>query len=256
MSHALDRWCKAYIGSQRHQINSYRPLDYLDADTIYKMLVQDASGYLYSAMVSIADACNGLRRGYYSWATCKLYYSLFYSLRGLLALRRKGLLYVESKPFLVEAKPSSKIRSLRRSESSGGTHGTIIKLFLVNVPTHILVSQPIDGCDSLIWLKKKREEATYGRAHYLDPSVPRWFSFIPIHGVRKLISTYMSADVPMYAFDPEHAMLALPILAVRCLSKELLLTDNPALDDTDAESLASMFVDEKGKIAFVQNILR
>lgn len=254
MSHAVDSWCKTHVGSTRAKVASHPPLTYLEAEDICIRLIDDASGYFYSAMISIADACNGLRRNYYSWATCKLYYSLFYSVRGLLALRRKGLFYIESKPYLVEAAPSSSIRQLTGSEARGGTHGAILTLFRRCAPSHILASQPIDGCDALTWLKERREEATYGRARYLEPMVPGWFSFVSRRGIRKLINTYTSSDAKLYAFDPDHAVLALPILAANCLSYEFLGVKCPAINDADTQSIMSMFVDEHGIITSAKNI--
>lgn len=254
MSHAVDSWCKTHVGSARAQVNSHPPLTYLEADDIYKNLKVDASGYFYSAMISIADACNGLRCSYYSWATCKLYYSLFYSVRGLLALRRRGLVYIESRPYLVEATPSTNIRQLSGVEARGGTHGAILNLFRRSAPSHILESQPIDGCNALTWLKERREEVTYGHARYLDPSNPCWFSFAYRNGIRKVINAYTSSDAKLYAFDPDHAVLALPILAANCLSCEFLEEKAPALNNTDTQSIMSMFADEYGIISSAKKI--
>lgn len=253
MSHALDRWCKAHIGNEKDTVNSHPPLTYVEAEKIREILLEDASGYLYSAMISIADACNGLERQYFSWATCKLYYSLFYSLRGLLALRRKGLFYLESTPYYVDATPNEKVRKLGGAQARGGTHGSVLRLFCSIVPNHILISQPIKGSVSLQWLKERREDANYGRARYWEPDAPWWFSSMTKNGIRKLINEY-TFQPELYAFDPDHAVLALPILAAKCLRTEFQGMNCSPLERRDIQLLTNLFSDRNGKIASIQRI--
>jgi hypothetical protein len=60
-------------------------LNYADAAYIEQILHEDAKDYLYSGIISFANACASIRVGYYSWSTVKLYYATFYMIRGLLA---------------------------------------------------------------------------------------------------------------------------------------------------------------------------
>ena len=58
--------------------NPNRPLQPADARHLSDFLRDEATEYFYSAYVSICDALTGLDKGYYSWATVKLYYATFY----------------------------------------------------------------------------------------------------------------------------------------------------------------------------------
>ena len=57
-----------------------------DEVQLAKCLDADAADYTFSSLVSLADALSGIRQGFFSWSTVKLYYSVFYALRAFLAV--------------------------------------------------------------------------------------------------------------------------------------------------------------------------
>src|SRR4051812_13923765 len=78
---------------------------------------EDASSLIYSAGVSIADALRGLRAGFFTWPTVKLYYSVFYNARAALIMRDLALVYVGTKPYTLRLTPGESLR-----KESGTTH--------------------------------------------------------------------------------------------------------------------------------------
>jgi len=108
-------------------------INYIDAVNISKALKEDAKSYFYSSAISIADALNGIRASYYTWATVKLYYATFYSLRSLLALDDYAIFYIGSKPRIIRARVGELIRTPRGGRRAATTHGLVIETFNTNL---------------------------------------------------------------------------------------------------------------------------
>lgn len=250
MSHVAGTWCASrYISSQ------LTPLTHLEAQALSAHLQVDAESYCYSALICIADACRAIEDEFYSWATVKLYYSCFYSIRALLALRGHGIFYVNEKPKIIQSLAGQIFRAAIKSESRGGTHGLVINMFGVYVPNHLLLSQPIGGVEALKWMKARREEVNYGTARYLEPSIPRWMERISHTGLRKSLNAYIEDTTFLYAFDEDHAVLAFPILAIRSLIGDMA-GQGKELSDEDIQFLSKKVTDESGQIAQWSRLMR
>lgn len=52
-------------------------ISHVQATTLTSHLFQDAQSYYYSSWVTLVDGLRGLHAGFYTWATVKLYYSVF-----------------------------------------------------------------------------------------------------------------------------------------------------------------------------------
>ena len=250
MPHAAGTWC-----SQRFAQAESTPLTHLDARFLLDLLQTDAEDYCYSAPICIADACRAIQGGFYSWATVKLYYSCFYSLRGLLALRGHGIFYVDEKPKIISAAPGNYFRNPTNSESRGGTHGLTIRMFDDQFNNHVLSSQPIGATTASIWMKLRREEVNYGHAKYYELGLPKWMQRVASAGLRRSLNAYISDTRFLYTFDEEHAIMAFPILAIRSL-----LTDMAAhgrvLGEADLLFLARIVADQAGPIVEWSRLLR
>jgi hypothetical protein len=73
-------------------------LSAIEARKLQSYLKEDAVDYLYSAAVSLGDALCGVTRSLFTWATVKLYYSVFYAMRARLALKGFYLFYIGNRP--------------------------------------------------------------------------------------------------------------------------------------------------------------
>src|SRR5262245_26607721 len=116
-----------------------RNLSYLEAATLQTGLVADAGDFYYSAWVTFLDALQGAHGGFYTWATVKLYYSIFYCLRAGLADRGLCAFHVGRTQYIVRA-----VAGMAPTTSGEpGTHRTVLREFGRQNPGHLLQSQKI-----------------------------------------------------------------------------------------------------------------
>lgn len=190
-----------------------RPLSATEARHVESLLRIDATNYLYSACVSIGDALQGADRALFTWATVKLYYSAFYLLRALLALSGRALLYDEGKPRTLLSRTGEQPAPF--SGKIRGSHQQVIAYFSRSFPGHSLLSQAIVSDAPFDWLLHLRERANYQIGRFPDPVCPAHFLTITRIGMRRALTEYVSDKTYLYAFDPDHAVLALPVEALK-----------------------------------------
>ena len=207
----------------------------------------DALSYLYSGVVSIGDATQAIERQFYSWATVKLYYALFYLSRALLAAHGTAVVYEGTKPFSWDSQAGA-----TPTKRDGPTHKAVLSSYEATFPKSVLLSQPIDTTPALSWLMSRREEANYTRARFSEPEVPAHFAIVARMGIRKVFAAYVRDGNYLYSFDQQHAMLALPVEALKLSLSEFSARASPLqLNTVDRQYLASLFVDKSGPLADV-----
>lgn len=180
----------------------------LDASTVAASLLVDANNYYYSACLSILDGLRAVDSGFYTWSTVKLYYSVFYAIRAILAWRNTAIFWPDQAPFLV----SSTAGSIPRWISGKGTHKPLLDCFRQLHSGDPLLSQPVGGAtDGLEWLLRKREEANYLVPRFCEPDVPGHYESIVNLGVRRAICEYLEGAPNLLTFDEDHAIAAYPL---------------------------------------------
>ena len=95
-----------------------RVLTPLEAARLSAALHADAADLYYSGWVSFLDALNSIRMGFYTWATTKLYYSVFYAFRTSLALEDICFFHVSRAHYIVLARSGQPPASC----TEAGTH--------------------------------------------------------------------------------------------------------------------------------------
>jgi hypothetical protein len=237
------------VGSAANAVGK-RNLTLVEARRLSESLRTDAVHAMYSGAHSIAEAIQGLDKHLYSWATIKLYYSLFYFLRASLGLRGIALVYWNQKPYTWKAAQGNV-----PAKQAGNSHTAVMNAFKQHQSTSILLSQQIGSENSLEWLKSQRESVNYKVLKFCEPNAPFHFKFVSRHGVRKLVGLYFADTDYHYTFDPDHAMLAFPLLAFKLLINEIKTSGIVGLDDEDARHLASLFLDSRGPLSDFRNLL-
>ena len=182
----------------------------VEAGSVRKHLHHDAIEYYYSSVVSVADALNGIVNSFYTWSIVKLYYSVFYSLRAYLAVADHCIFYLNKTPFTIRAVPGATCKKL-----NGPTHKVVLDLFSSEFPSSVLISQDIDNIHPFAWMVDRREEANYKFPKFCEPKLPQCFKFLEANNLYRAIGEYISDVNNLYAFDPDHAVLAYPILVAR-----------------------------------------
>jgi hypothetical protein len=131
-----------------------RALKAREAVKLAESLQDDARDAAYSGALSIAEAIQGLDTCLFTWATVKLYYSVFYLARAALALRRVAIIYSRTTPYAWVAE-AGETPTKRR----GTTHKVVLGAFAQYLKGSVLVSQQIGADEPFEWLVARREAA-------------------------------------------------------------------------------------------------
>lgn len=222
-----------------------------DAAALAQRLQEDAHDYFYSAAVSLASACLALREGSFTWAVVKLYYATYLAARSTLAINDICVVYEgkKRKYFTLRAQAGLAIEPLEQN-----THAAVRGCFVKNLPSHEINTQQIAGQHAISWIKTQRERLNYGASRFGDPAVDRLFSRCVETDYRKMFSIYL-AD-PLYAYDPDHAVVALPLRALQTtrdqFSKRLL---RYTCRSEESRFLKALTKDRRGPIPDLVNLL-
>jgi len=214
-----------------------------EADRIRLLLREDAKDYYFSGLLSFIEALRGPQCGLYSWATVKLYYSVFYTLRAILALRGIAIFYLGSTPWWIRAAQGDTAQHTR-----GNTHSVVLQSFEELFPRHLL-TQNIGADNASAWLIDRREDANYKLGRFLEPAVPPHFESVVNMGIRKAIQMYLHRDNELLAFDPSHAMIAYPLLALNHAKKEFATLGMDCLTKDERTTLSPHCKDDLGPLA-------
>ncbi|GAB2882684.1 hypothetical protein GCM10027046_08690 [Uliginosibacterium flavum] len=218
-------------------------------------LAEDAKSYLYSAVVSVGDAIQGIQREMFSWSTVKLYYAVFYALRAVLAAHKYAIIYhvvgQKGTPYRLLAASGQAPTKL-----SGNTHKVILQQYTVHFPGAPMVTQLIGIQKPFDWMMDRREEINYKNAKFHEPAAPLFFKKIASENIRRLLLAYINDNGTTFAFDPDHAIIALPIAAIQAAKTAFAAMVPPAvLLEDDAKFLAGLFRDRHGEMPGARMLL-
>jgi hypothetical protein len=189
-----------------------------EANSLDLALRQDAVRYFYSSAVTLASGIGLLNRQHGTWATVHFYYSAFYSMRSCLAENATCLFYYSDKPFFLRALSTQCPKSMK-----GTSHDIVLREYCNAFPNDPVVTTNIDFEPALNWLKKRREEANYRIEKFPDPSWASYLKILETYKTRRLIEQYVTDKSYDWRFDPDHALLALPVDLLQRTKDRLLL---------------------------------
>jgi hypothetical protein len=204
------------VGASKTDVRA-KILSPLEAANLSAALRVDASDMYYSGWVSFLDALNGIKSGFCTWATAKLYYTIFYAFRASLALDDVCTFHVSRPHYIVRARQGE----LPISCAESGTHKAVLKAFQRQNPSHSLLSQQIELKDAVDWLMEKRESANYGDPRFSEPDSRNELQFIAGRGIRQTLNAYLADKSSLYVFDPDHAMVAYPLRTLQSIGVQL-----------------------------------
>ena len=220
------------------------PISATKAFSLDVCIKSDGADYIYSAAISVGEAIRGLCNGLTSWATVKLYYATFYSLRAILAFDGTCIFYIGRKPYSLAALAGSVPK-----KNEGTTHKVVIKVFKnLNIEPRLL-SQQIDLQCPLEWLMENRERANYKFSRFIEPMIPNCFEIILSKGIRRSLHEYLIDTSMMHAFDPDHAMVAYPLTTLRIACKRFVESGIGGLQFKEKSLLRSLFQDNSGPLS-------
>jgi hypothetical protein len=223
-------------------------LNPITAGMLERELAEDAKSYLYSSVVSVGDAIQGIQREMFSWATVKLYYAVFYALRAVLAAHKYAILYhvvgQKGTPYRLLAASGQAPAKL-----SGNTHKVILQQYSEHFPSAPMVTQLVGIHKPFDWMMDRREEINYKNAKFHEPVAPLFFKKIASGNIRQLLDAYIKDNGSAFAFDPDHAILALPIAAIQTAKTAFAAMVPPVVfAEDDVKFLAGLFRDRYGEM--------
>jgi hypothetical protein len=212
------------------------------------LLKQDAMSYIYSSLVTFGDALRGVKEGFYSWSTIKLYYSVFYALRAILAFENHCLFYIGTTPCSLIPLPNSYPK-----KEKGTTHKVVFELFKRSHPNSVFYTQDIDLTPAFDWLLNQREHCNYKQPKFIEPATPAIWTKVANGGLRQMIQAYSEDNMYLNTFDPDHAILALPIKVIQEALSKLSNHQDLFFEDEESEYISSILKDNNGNyICFEQ----
>jgi hypothetical protein len=206
------------------------PLSQVNAALLSRLAARDARKLLYSSIVSISDAIAGFEVGRSSWGGVQLYYALLYIVRAMLANDGLVIFYSGRRGSSLEAVPGG-IPARSPNLVSGSTHKFAFWLYERRFARSRLLDQQIESLTPFQWMMDVREFINYRSARFPEPSSHKWFSYVIRGNVRKLVNAYLDDNI--YAFDPEHAILAYPLFALQEALGGLVALDDVGIPGDD-----------------------
>jgi len=199
--------------SYRSALEAYR-IRHQDEDELRLSLLKDGEDLFYKGLLSLSEALVEISQGKHSWATVKLYYSVFYFLRSSLAAEGYAIIKNQSQ-YLLDIKSGSKPEK-RSSKKYRNDHIGVINIYKDVVGDNdILQTNSINGKSVYEWLMEKRHQVHYRQRSFLEPEHAEFFSqakdAIVNNYFSELLDKYYSDSIPIYCFDAEHACIAAPI---------------------------------------------
>jgi hypothetical protein len=194
---------------------SYNPIGSSDANKLKTAQASDALGLAQASIASLFEGVQGAVNNRFTWATVKLYYSCFYAVRARLLLKGASIFYIGRSPHFLKS-----VAGCTVERRSGNSHSVVIEEFARSMAGDVTLSQEISQQSPLEWLEEKRNIASYKIAPFPDPEVSVHFTRFS-GASRKHVAAYLSDETLLYAFDPDHAVIAFPLLMIRKLSEDL-----------------------------------
>jgi len=216
----------------------------VEAASLSNGLRGDAGDLYYSGWISLLDALHGIHKGFYTWATVKLYYSVFYVFRASLAVDDICAFHIDKSSFSVLAQAGQSPVSC----TERGTHKTVMKSFERQNSGHPLVSQQIDLIDAVEWMVERRESANYRDVRFSEPNHQPALKYVIESGLRRTLNAYLAETSTLYVFDPDHALVAYPLRALQLIGNQLASAGVIEVSKDEQEFLKSRTRDQSGNL--------
>ena len=231
-------------------------LNETQSENLNKILIRESNYYFYTSSVTLADALRGIGADYYSWSIVKLYYSVFYSIRGSICIDNMCFFYHNKKPYILEASPGSFASRVPIPKKERTTHGVAIALFKYIYNNTPLIGQQIDNEEVVDWIKKHREEINYKNLKFSEPEIPAPLGIVSNHTCRDLLEAYINDTKYDYEYDRDHAIIAYPVRLWYSLRKKMDYSGGYLLNDDEIKYLQKIFRDKVGPISCISEVIK
>lgn len=197
--------------------------------SIQPQIKNDAVSYWLKAIHSFTQALEGISIGNSAWSIVKLYYSVFYCLRGEL-LSNSHLLIRNQSLFYLNLNAGTQFSEFKLGKLRGDhqlTIGYYLKLVNDGIITDLVSSNQIDGISPYEWMLKQRERVNYQMQRFPDPRIDELIektyeaiSHNNLDAIFKQIDSSFNTD-GIYLFDKDYSIIAIPFYKLQILLKHI-----------------------------------
>ena len=220
------------------------PVDFADLARYRIEKNRDMATFYYKAVMSLAEGIACVARKNYTWATIKLYYSTYFSLRASLLSRYYVLVRANRNLYYFEIKPGAVFLSPQKDNTDHG--GTIEVYENIFGSSDFMCIDEIEGVSLLAWLKNCREIVNYKDEEFHDPEVSELWEYID----RKMESTSVSMLVDEFinkkkecCTSSDTAIVAIPINRILMTSQDIRNNGISAMTDKQKEWIRTILAD-------------
>ena len=213
-----------------------------DSDiSLYRIVKnEDIISFYYKALLSFAEGLDSVSRKNYTWATIKLYYSVYFGLRTSLLCRNIVLVRAAKHLYKFKIALGEQYDKPKEMTDHGGTIHTYVDLFQ---RTDFFCSNPLENQNAYFWLKDCREIVNYKDGVFHDPETTSiWNNIIANinqNGINKVLSLLID-EKERYCFSPEYAILAIPLNRILTVAQEVKNEISEGLNDSQRNWIASI----------------
>lgn len=178
-------------------------------------LEADRDSLYRNALIAYCSIFRMIASRNYSWAFVHSYYSIVYFYQALLAFNDISLCYDQGKPFSIKLTTGAQFK-----REVGNTHESIHTLFKNEFNTDAEICSDINGEKVCDWFEDMRNRVNYRTVPQQDPIVDYGLcEYSNSDDLRKQIAVYLK-DLEVYAYTPEHAYVAYPLLLIRRIMRQ------------------------------------
>lgn len=214
-----------------HALNS------VEAQGLKLTLKTDACNFFFNGILSFAEAIDELCNKHFSWATIKLYYSVYYLLRASLATKEIVILQCCGMYRLI-TEPGEKPFKSRNKKYNTTHEGTINHYRDLFERADRLLANKIDDVDAYQWMMQMREIVNYRSSVFKEPDCLQMWEYIRQYineGKFEEILKTLENDNYIMCFQEEYAVLAIPIKRLQETINDMI--DAQLLDDFSPDKL-------------------
>lgn len=180
-------------------------------------LQYDAIDFFYNGILSFSEGIDSIFQKRFSWATVKLYYSIYYLIRASLAVRGFALVRCRNICRLKNA-VGEKIIGSNDTKYKSTHEGTINHYIDVFSMADRLLSNKIEDHDAYKWMMNAREIVNYKSVSFLEPNcldIWDFFSKCVDDGTLATELKNLEDDNYVKCFQEEFAVVAIPIMRMK-----------------------------------------
>ncbi len=176
-------------------------------------LKQDAIDFFYNGILSFSEGIDSIFQKRFSWATVKLYYSIFYLMRASLAANGFAILRCKSM-FRLKVNVGEKPYHTNSKKYNTTHEGTVNHYKDIFSASDRLLSNKIEDIDAYEWMMNAREIVNYRSVSFLEPNcldIWNFFSSCVDDGTLVVELKNLEDDNYIKCFQEEYAVVAIPI---------------------------------------------